>query len=291
MKKNRTFFLFVLFLACQLLATGMASAQSIIAGQHNSSDYFFDFNPDSSNAAVHNGASAQMDIDLNGDGQNDIQLFGSNGGGLGGNSASTSIFALDSNEIAFSHYDSCFGFNGFVFASKIPRTFSLGELIDNSQSWVKMQSSISVSSFVMNSYNCNLGINSSAPVILGLRVFSANDTLYGWLKLSAFGSGSFSVAEFACNSAAANLAEQKNKPVIRILPNPAVNEVKVILSPSHSYRELRIRNAQGDLIYVENIDPKENIIIYTNHWASGLYILQLLNSKNEIINSKFIIHR
>jgi hypothetical protein len=265
-------------------------AQSIQAGMHQGNEHFVDFNPDSSFQAVHNGPSANFYLDLNGDGHRDFQLYGSNGGGLGGNTAGTSIIPQDSNAVAFGFYDSCFGMAGFIFASSVTKSFSFGEVIDQNADWKKTSLSIANNSYVMNSYNCNLG-HGGGQLFLGLRLFTDTDTIYGWLRLESFSAGSFTVGAYACTALSSNQNELVTKNTFQISPNPAKDWLNIKVIEKENFEKIKILDGTGKLIWEESTLNRTVIPILVSEWAAGFYMVQFQNNKGELINSKFLIAR
>lgn len=288
MKKNPFLSFSIQGVLLMLLSLTGIKAQSIQAGMHSGNDYYKDFNPDTSNAAVHNGAGAQFYFDLNGDGHNDFLLTGSNGGGLGGNTASTTLNPLDSNEIAFGHYDSCWGFTGFIYATAIPESYALGQPIDSTANWVKTALTLSNNSYVMNSYNCSAGI--SGPVYLGLRIFLGNDTLYGWINLPGIGSGSYTVAELACNTGPAKINAKSKTAGIKISPNPAREWVTIQFCDSGNFNRIKVTDALGRTVFSEDFQLINQYTIPVSNWQNGYYNLRLINEENQIFNYKLIIY-
>ena len=272
-----------------MLAGNKMHAQSIQAGMHTGNEYFVDLLPDSANVAIHNGPGAFYSMDLNGDGIPDFNLVGANSGGLGGNSSSTSIQCLDSNQVAWAAYDSCFGMSGFVYATRIAKAFAQGEVIDQNAQWTKTQTTLAASSYVMNTYSCNLGLNGANPIFLGLKLFKANDTIYGWLKLSGLASGSFTLAEYGCTANTANLKDLTASNQLNISPNPCTNYLNLNFESMPSIAMIAVSDAAGRIVFSDHLTNYPSMQIDVSHWDNGYYHLQLINGNHQRLNTKFII--
>lgn len=272
-----------------LLHSNKMPAQSIQAGMHAGNEYFVDLVPDSANMAIHNGPGAFYSLDLNGDGTADFKLLGANSGGLGGNSSSTYIQCLDSNEVAFGEYDSCFGMSGFVYATRIAKAFAQGEMIDGNAQWTKSQTTLAASSFVMNTYSCNLGLGAANPIFLGLKLFTANDTIYGWIKLSSLASGSFTLAEYGCTANTSSFKDLTASNRLNVSPNPCTNYLNLDLVSMQSIAMIEVSDAAGRIVFSENSTNYPSMQLDVSHWSNGYYHLQLTTSNHQRLNTKFII--
>jgi len=82
---------------------------------------------------------------------------------------------------------------------------------------------------------------------------------------------------------------------LKIYPVPASDFLEISVSNSQllsDFKTLSIYNCLGQLIRQEEINFEKNkVSINTIDLQNGLYLIQLKNSKNELIRKKFIIKK
>jgi hypothetical protein len=281
-------YIFVLFFINQFVSS-FSFAQSISAGQHSVSDYYFDFSPDVTLNAVHNGASVTFPLDMNNDGITDFEFFSSSGGGLGGSSSGCTIFAKGNNEIAWGFNDSCFGNPnnpGLVFVRKLADTIQFAKPIDSALVWEDSLLSLAYYSFNLSSHSCSENaFASSGSVFAGVRVFTSFDTLYGWIKVNTISATSFTIEEFACNKGVTGISENEKTNLIDILPNPAVNEIQVNLKTEKQGFDYSILDGTGRIVK-EGYLQFGNTTLSTEDLTAGVYYMKIGN-----LTSSFILQK
>lgn len=177
----------------------------VIVGQANCTYYHKTYSPPLSFSAGSAGF-ANYYLDLDKDGLDDIRVYVFNSGGLGGNSSGTSVYFYNGCEIAYDHtdtsyYQNCSWSPGI---NDVPKVFSPGDTLSDFAEWKNSGMTLANSGYLMspNSPPCNYnypGI-SGTNVYIGLRLVTVSDTVYGWIKFSQLGVGSFSVEEVASNA-------------------------------------------------------------------------------------------
>ena len=113
--------------------------QYIYSGIWGSDDYYFDFIPDSNLTQPPSYTVYSMEIDMNGDGSNDIKLstlF------MDGNQwfrkKRIIIEGLNQNQIAYSEIDTCWSADIppiFIYATYTPKELNFNALIDKNLYW------------------------------------------------------------------------------------------------------------------------------------------------------------
>jgi hypothetical protein len=73
-----------------------------------------------------------------------------------------------------------------------------------------------------------------------------------------------------------------------VYPNPARDKVNFNFA-NISYKEIKILNLLGDIVFVENIENKSSIQINTSGFAKGIYLFQLNNNKLNSKTGKLVI--
>ncbi len=87
----------------------------------------------------------------------------------------------------------------------------------------------------------------------------------------------------------------KNKSIdsdlVSIFPNPATNKIVFSLNKNRisTYTSLAIFDAYGNKIYSENIFNKEEWMVNTENYSSGIYVYKFYSTTNEICSGTFII--
>ncbi len=214
--------------------TNNAKAQYIHAGQHVTSDYFFDIVPDTNLQAVHNGTSPSHTMDINGDGTLDFEIRAYDAGTGTGNQNVT-VIARDHNQIAVGSIDTCFDYSQFptltVYSlTKMAAAFNLNDSISANQQWRDTSATLCYGSWT--GYNACAGNTFDLTTkYLGLRVFANSDTLYGWIKISNLGCGlnntKVRIEEYACNVSTTSIHDNMNNLKVKIYPNPATDVLHV----------------------------------------------------------------
>lgn len=205
--KYNFFFLFLFILL-------KSSAQNINAGEYDVNEYFYDFVPDYVLYAPEpvNFSSDSIFLDVNNDGIQDIILDVSNqDGGNWSNYKHAEIIPLNNCEVSFGTTDTCFATcppPDYVSLEAIARAYDSLDLIDSSGIWIDSSSYLSFARWNATVPNvcghmCDGGYFQSTYRYVGVRVFPAGDTLYGWVKLRVFGVilGDYNLAidSYACN--------------------------------------------------------------------------------------------
>jgi hypothetical protein len=270
-----------------LANTGICNAQFIIAGQHSANDYYYDINPDTTLVAIHNtNPWPSYKFDINGDGFLDFDITSINSGGLGGGGSASTISQGISNYItaAFGEADSCISFsNNLQYIARMVRPFTLNDTIGPGSNWDSTWT-IAYSNFVMGNYSCssNLFTNAPSPQYIGIRMINANDTAYGWIKISNANAGGLTIEEYAGNIAAVGI-EQNQKSKLNVYPNPSTGSFNFILS-SVGPADLIIYNLTGEKIIEQSFSNYQTI----NLPAAGVYFYELKSA--EIIRKGKLIH-
>jgi hypothetical protein len=128
------------------------------------------------------------------------------------------------------------------------------------------------SSFTMGSFSCVSGaFPSTSNPYLGVRVFLAGDTLYGWLKLSA---SVFSVTleEYACNKGVTAAGELPSISYM-LFPNPASGYLQLQAKSIFKNKRYKIVDASGKLAAEGVLNADCRIAIHA--LAPGIYLLGL----------------
>lgn len=284
--------LFFLFIAVDFYS------QSITAGVHNTTDYYYDVNPDTTifnNCRDPNPGPGYYDIDINNDSIIDFVLKASSCYFLGGGSGSIQLLAKNKNQISYGYEDSCFSTipSGFYFSARMALKYKVNELVDSSAKWLDTDSVLTLShggsSPAPVYYSCAGSIfTDTLSIYLGVRIFVAKDTLYGWVKIKH----NFSVIleEYACNLPQTGIKENPLKRNLKIYPNPVSEELHIEVPNQNKEMELLIYNSASMLVMKKTVAPNaDEIIVPAKVLAAGFYYFTISENSKTNFKGKFII--
>lgn len=198
------------------------NAQNITAGEYDNNEFYFDFIPNHIlyAPAPINISSDSLYIDLNNDGVDDVILdVVSHNGGNWFNKKHAEVIPLNNCQIASGGIDTCFANcppPNLVSFEASAKAFDSTEIINASTNWID---SVAYLSFFRHEaaipnncgYSCWGGNFEFVYKYIGVRVFSANDTLYGWIKTKQYttvpGDYNIVIESFACNTYVVGLEE------------------------------------------------------------------------------------
>ena len=274
---------FLLMMGCTL----GVNAQSFLAGQHSASNYYVDFNPDTTMTGPNNHElpwlpATRFDIDINGDGINDFELYsyGSWSNGAGDSELSIKIHDTSTSQVAFGHMDTCFLPNSTYFLDKMAKSLTKNEPINSYLVWLNTNLFLTYTFWEGMSIDCqdNGFINDTLGNYLAVRMVRPHDTLYGWIKLTNVNFLTFTVQEFACSKNCTGLDEYKD--FARIYPVPT-NRLVTIETPLPDL-DLVVYNQYGMEVMKKRL-PSGKTLIDLSHQANGIYFFKLLSGDSYIV--------
>jgi hypothetical protein len=212
----------------------LASAQSIAAGQHQSGQYYVDIQPDTTIVAPNAlpVTQATLPLDLNGDGVADFELRVYNNNGVGIKVRSCYLEPKNGNEIAVAYADSCLstdcGYTGLVWDYGMARAYEYGETIGAGAQWADSLVYLAYDRFSGGCFACSDNtFTDTSDAYVGVRIFTAADTVYGWIKVSDVSNISCTVETLAGESELSSTAEQLPGNIsVQVYPNPASGQFR-----------------------------------------------------------------
>lgn len=265
----RKWLLIILLIGCCVFNL---KAQLIKAGQPIDAYYYVDINPDTALSKKGlNGQdyTASYSFDFNHDGIYDYKLLNSYSEGHGGGGGGMQFVPLNNNQIAFSHFDTCYGNPDYYPAPSIAslhpmtKAFSDGEIINNHINWIDTLAYAWYSQQMLNRFSCFESIFKYEYLYLGVRMFANSDTIFGWIKMD-----NGKISAFA--STAAPLSKQNYS---KVYPNP-FSENFTLETPYSS--TLYFYDLQGQLLMSTYVSKGENKFDM-GYFPNGFYILKLVN--------------
>ena len=282
---------FLYFLILVLVGNKNVSAQFIMAGEGDCTQFAMNYLPPLViYASITNGPHHNFDI--NGDGIADFKA------GSDGNSGSSyylsecTIIPIGKTEIAWGKFDTVVeycGGNPPVNAGymPVPKVFSLNDTINANQVW---QNNALYFSYTSSSgigsgqgggsgsvFSCTSiirGLDWRGSKIIGIRIFTATDTLYGWIQFSPISTSNMSISGFAC--------EAKRPGQISVNPNPVIGDVTVRLTRSTLDTEWQLYDQMGQTVMSGVFENITNYI-ETRHLSAGMYYLKTKYSTVKLI--------
>jgi hypothetical protein len=135
------------------------------------------------------------------------------------------------------------------------------------------------------SYGCGASSFSGGDTAyIGARVFSAYDTLYGWIKVTGVSVVACTVLEYACNSNNPGVFTPYKNPPAGIYPNPFTTELKVVLDNDEP-AQIILYNILSQK-FLEQLFAR-SVNINTSQLSPGIYFYQLRN-ENKSVSGKVV---
>lgn len=256
---------------------------------------FRTFLKDSSNNQISIGANATpLIVDLDKDGKNDL-IIGERNGNINfykGNSLTSAKFSFVTDSIGkirIKSQTSAFGFtqpsvvdiNGDNKLDLILGTNQAGLIWYNNveDNW---NSRMSNASFVVNDY-------------LGLRTSACFDDITGDGKLEMLtGSTDGGLIIFSQDAPAfqptAILSNSVPKLEVSLFPNPSNNQLNIVFTQAYKNIIVEIFNLLGEKLLSKQYQQENNILINTNDFANGIYLIKISNDKNESVQKVVVQH-
>jgi hypothetical protein len=268
------------------------NAQFIRAGLYTSSDYFHDVAPDSLYQLSGSGMLTKS-IDINGDGTVDFDMVVYKGGGMGNPGGETYILPKTNSQVVTSGTASCSWTaaatpSAGVAVGELATAYQSGDTIKNSLNWDNTSTNITYR------YWCSItNFDPSVSKYLGVRIFVANDTLYGWIKIKAlnnccFGAIGFTLEEFACNANSSIGIKDINRNDIKVsvYPNPATQLIRLKTSGINQTENSRIEvvNALGQMVIHSQYKNSLDIA----GLQPGCYFIKIITFEKEVHYAKFV---
>ena len=275
--KNHTLFLTVFLLTFNLSSI----AQQIIVGQHSPTDYYVDIIPDTILNPCMTGVTEYYYIDLNGDGVDDCYIMGACQISPGSSSMVTSIKAIQNTQFVFDKIDTC----SIMCPSTYPmiQRLNLNDTVNANSSWTT-RSYLYFNYYVFSPTNYCICESGYQVEYLGARIFSNNDTLYAWIKVTAPANGAI-IYEHACNMN--NIHINNYSKDFLIYPNPARNTLGIENKENIHIVSISITTITGQII--NQFDP-EKTRLDVSEIASGTYFLKISYEEGEMVKKIIIEH-
>jgi len=265
-------------------------SQFILAGQHNSSNYFYDIIPDTSLTGPNNHATsdppAVYRIDINGDGVLDFYLYavGFWSNGMGNTTIAIKSYDTSNNQIAYGYYDTCYYVytdTSIYFLHEIAKSLEVNDSINNKLEWSNnIGLYLAYTNWMLMVANCEgNGFSNDPPGNhIAVRICQPNDTLYGWIKVTNINYLTFTVQEFACSKTFLGIEEQDES--IKIFPIPTHNNVEI--ETRFSDYDLFVYNQDGlELVKKKNTSRKTQIQL--GNQPAGVYVVKIVKDNTVIV--------
>lgn len=190
------------------LCTSALHAQSIQAGIALWSDYYYDFNPDTTLSGVGPNTTniESMLLDVNNDGIEDFELKCSyTDYAQWGQILYETIEPLNNNAVAYSYTDSCTSPVDSNWLTTFPMTkdYVYGEDVLINETWFDTLiylHYIDWNFLTTAEHMCVNNPNNNPEHYVGIKVLTATDTLFGWIRFAHIEAYSFTILDYACNS-------------------------------------------------------------------------------------------
>lgn len=287
--KMRILFYCTFFLVLNLIYTGELKAQYILAGTHGVNDYYAE--PDTvitANTYSFIPTEVFYNIDINGDGIYDFEIEAVWDEAPLWESGFLFITTLNGSQAARGTYNSC---SNDTMALSLQRNDTIK---GSSFKWYSGQ--LSLDSYGYSFYSsggCSGQFNSGDTAFIGVRIFTALDTIYGWIRVTdVFPQGDgCAIIDFASGGPVKEIKDSTNNTQFKIYPNPS-NGVFTILSPGISAQsEVEVYNLLGEKIYDTPI-TKDDLEIDLSGNPTGIYLYRIQTGASILVSKgKLVIQR
>lgn len=265
-----------------LLYSFNGHTQSVLAGCHQSGDFFVDIIPDTTlvgpNTHIPPQPPATFQIDIDGDHSDDFELYSLGFWMNGGGGTQISIRARRSNcQIALCCTDSCQG----NIARSLKKYDSIGMGLAWSSDTILY---LSHTYWNLQPYSCyyNGFVNDSLGNYLAVRVMNTADTIYGWIKVTNIDWSAYTVQEFASSVQSSGIEERQND--VSVYPVPAKDFV--MIETQMPCDEMTLYNQYGiELIKKRLAERKTRIDM--RDLQNGIYFIQC-RSGNSVVIKKIV---
>jgi hypothetical protein len=273
---KKTGFTFLLLLLVTISTNTKAQNSFIIAGQHGSNDYYYDFVPDT--VIIQHAGYGYDSIDINHDGINDFvfTLFPGNGT-LVSIQWESYITGLNNNKIAVGLLNPCNA------STKMVHNLNLNDTVSGHLSWDSL-GYLSVHNSTLN--NCNASYSSG---YIGLQLVSGMSVVYGWIHIVSLNESympsqyTLTLGEFAYENNPTGVEQgDKNNEYMIIFPNPSNDFIQV----NTEIKKPLLLNIY-DMLGKEMISTQEKIIDVSN-LQNGIYFMSVKTNEG-ILTKKLII--
>lgn len=96
--------------------------------------------------------------------------------------------------------------------------------------------------------------------------------------------------EPGCQTGLEDFFVEKNRPLITLRPNPAINHVQVELS-GHSGGEVSVFDLHHRLVHSQTLEPYQTLVsLDTSRWPSGLYVIKAQNALGTVQSKLEVAH-
>ena len=276
--------------------------QYIYSGIWGSDDYYFDFIPDSNLTQPQNNTVNSMEIDMNGDGSNDIKLSTLFMDGYQWyNKKRITIEGLNQNQIAYSEIDTCWSADFppiFIYATYTPKELNFNALIDENLYWTDSIVFLSYKEWdaagpTNNGYFCSRSSQFQSDTgYIAVRLIEPNDTLYGWIKISDVNYASCIIHEFACNVESTNINIIDLYSETNIYPNPSSSGYVIVEGNNQNNQiiNIKIYNSVGLLNEYKMVNDN-NIRLDLSLLPDGLYLLFIETYSEKKVLKKVVLNK
>ncbi|MGZ3865810.1 MAG: T9SS type A sorting domain-containing protein [Bacteroidia bacterium] len=256
----------------------------IIAGNHDTSCYFRQYNPDT---LAFNSSIGHFYLDINNDGINDFDFnsysYPSSAICGGYYTSAAYITGLDSNKVAWDSTIICY------YTQYTPKSFTGIDTVDVKSTWTKevyLESSFCTQNGPGSIYHCSYTwLHNIDTTYVGIRLDADSMQLYGWIKIY-----NYRIQSYACEKTNYIKNSVKNYlPVffqINIYPNP--NPGFFIIETTSDMQSFDLFDINGKHVFQQQINNKTTID--ASFLDSGVYFARVIN-KSGVTNKKVIIKK
>jgi hypothetical protein len=273
--RSWSFFSGVLF-ACASLA------QSILAGEHGTNDHYVDVEPDVSLSTGPFMPPGYYAVDIDQDGDTDVELNAYHSGGMGGYDAVVYVTCLAGAAIAQ---------GGALCSDLSAKGFEAGQVIDATAVWSSSSTRLAYIYVYQGQTQCTFN-SFTGDRYLGTRLVIGQDVLYGWIRISATTSPSFTVREHACTTAASGIT------ATTLAANGFFYdldrcELNISLgTPASDPWRVDLYDVQGRSVAMRvGAKGGDRMILAINGLAAGVYTLTVRSSSGIMLSGRFAVMR
>lgn len=260
----------------------VAPAQSIIAGEHGTNGHYFDVDPDETFATGPFQPWGYYTVDIDGNGSTDVELYSIHSGGLGG--YSTVVYATCGPATTLAQ-------GPLLCSDPSAHAFEAGATIDANAIWTTSTLRLAYSYYYMGQDQCSGNLFANVR-FMGTRHITGQDTLYGWIGVSAAVSPAFTIRDFACNNGASGMLTSAAA-TDRYFFDAASRELTILLAmPSSTPLRLDVYDALGRPVLSRAAGSHTGSMTLTLESLDiGTYTFNMLTDGRKVLKGWVVIPR
>jgi len=260
----------------------------IVAGYHDSTLTYYNFNPDTVIQTDGNSSSESLSLDFDNDGTVDFAIVASSYTAIGSSQSGITFISNGENRCVLGRVDTVYGYTG-PRVKEVLKMQNLGDTIDNNLNFTKSSKYITLNNYQEGYHFFITDWINVGEKYIAFEFVSKDTTYYGWIRIEVTDIGSVSIKDCAFNKRAYlgvdNTWSNSNN-FISVFPNPANNFVNVKTS-SDKLSKVEILDISGKLL--KTIKFRTSVKLGVQNFNKGVYFLKI-KTNDRTITKRIVVN-